>query len=185
MVTSPGDYNLPVYVFEFDGKNILSVPNPPDAPNDSSFYSRLLVLPTGEVLFADSSSDVELYTSSGTYDPRWAPSIEDAPGAVRPGRTYEVFGTQLNGLSQANAYGDDVQNATNYPLVRIVNDATGHVFYARTHDPSTMGVATGDSLVSTHFDVPAGIEAGRSHLYVVANGIPSRPVEVDVDPHCD
>jgi hypothetical protein len=32
------------------------------------------------------------------------------------------------------AYGDDPQAAANYPLVRITNNRTGHVFYSRTHD---------------------------------------------------
>jgi hypothetical protein len=31
-------------------------------------------------------------------------------------------------------YGDDPQAAANYPLVRITNNRTGHVFYSRTHD---------------------------------------------------
>ena len=77
-------------------------------------------------------------------------------------------------------YNDDFQDATNYPLVRIVNLATKHVFYCRTHDHSTMAVATGSEPASTHFDVPAQIETGRSRLYVVANGIPSAPVAVTV-----
>jgi hypothetical protein len=86
----------------------------------------------------------------------------------------------FNGLTQGAAYGDDFQDATNYPLVRIVNNATAHVFYCRTHNHSTMGVATGSTHVSTWFDVPADIEPGVSQLYVVANGIPSAPVTVTV-----
>jgi hypothetical protein len=39
------------------------------------------------------------------------------------------------GLSQAAAFGDEYQTATNYPLVRITNPATGHVFYAKTQRP--------------------------------------------------
>jgi hypothetical protein len=70
-------------------------------------------------------------------------------------------------------YGDDYQSATNYPLVRITNNSTGHVFYCRTHGHSTMGVATGSKIVSTLFDVPATIELGASTIQVVANGIPS------------
>jgi hypothetical protein len=35
-------------------------------------------------------------------------------------------------------------------------------------------------LVYTHFDVPAGQEMGPSELVVVANGIPSEPVDVYV-----
>jgi hypothetical protein len=83
-------------------------------------------------------------------------------------------------LSQAAAFGDEVETATNYPLVRIINSSTGHVFYARTHGHSTMGVATGAATVSTHFDVPTGMETGASTLEVVANGIPSAAVSVTV-----
>jgi hypothetical protein len=69
---------------------------------------------------------------------------------------------------------------SSYPLVRITNNATKHVFYARTHGHSTMGVATGKKKVSTHFDVPSGMETGASRLVVVANGIASKAVAVTV-----
>ncbi len=78
------------------------------------------------------------------------------------------------------SFGDEFQNATNYPLVRITNNASGHVFYARTHGHSSMGVATGSLVVSTHFDVPASMDKGPSTLQVVANGIASKPVNVMV-----
>jgi hypothetical protein len=74
-----------------------------------------------------------------------------------------------------------MQTATNYPLVRIANNKTGHVFYARTHDHSSMGVATGSTTVSTNFDVPTTMETGASSLVVVANGIPSQAVNVTVN----
>jgi hypothetical protein len=64
-------------------------------------------------------------------------------------------------------------------LVRITNRATGHVFYSRTHDHSSMAVGFG-GLASTHFDVPANQELGISDLVVVTNGIPSQPVTVIV-----
>jgi len=38
-------------------------------------------------------------------------------------------------------FGDEGQSATNYPLVRITNLRTHHVFYSRTHDHSSMAVA--------------------------------------------
>jgi hypothetical protein len=91
-----------------------------------------------------------------------------------------VKGTQLNGLSQGAAYGDDSQAATNYPLVRITNDATGHVFYCLTDKPTSMGVATGSLIVTADFAVPAGIELGASQLEVVTNGIASTPVAVTI-----
>jgi hypothetical protein len=43
-----------------------------------------------------------------------------------------------------------------------------------------MAVAFG-GIVSTQFDVPAGQESGASSLVVVANGIPSAPVDVTVE----
>jgi ABC-type antimicrobial peptide transport system permease subunit len=41
-------------------------------------------------------------------------------------------------------------------------------------------LGAGSTRVSTRFDVPADIEPGVSQLYVVANGIPSAPVNVTV-----
>jgi hypothetical protein len=95
------------------------------------------------------------------------------------GMSYTLIGTQLNGVSQAAAYAEGYQSATNYPLVRIVIAKTKHVFYARTFGHSGMGVAHG-AASSTHFTVPAGIEAGPATLFAVANGIASNPISVTV-----
>jgi hypothetical protein len=141
-----------------------------------STYGCLLVLPTGQILVGGS----EVYNAAGTYEAGWAPTIMAAPTNVTRGSTYKISGTQFNGLSQANAFGDEYETATNYPLVRIANNSTGHVFYARTHDHSTMGVATGSKIVSTYVDIPATMETGASTAVVVANGIPSAPVAITV-----
>ncbi len=140
-------------------------------------FGSLFVLPTGEVIVGGS----QLYTSTGTYEQAWAPTIKTVPSSVKLGSTYKITGTQFNGLSQAAAFGDEYQTATNYPMVRITNITTGHVFYAKTHGHSTMAVATGSKIVSTSFDVPSGAETGASTLEVVANGIPSGPVNITVD----
>lgn len=188
-VASPVDANYPTYggwippavFFEFDGTSLTQVAAPPRAPLDASYYWYLLPLPTGQILGTDSSSDVEIYTPAGTPKPAWAPAITSSPSEIEAGgANYQLTGTQFNGLSQASTYGDDYQAATNYPLVRITNNATGHVFYARTHSFSTMAVATGSTPVSAQFDVPAFIELGPSTITVVANGIPSQPVNVFV-----
>jgi hypothetical protein len=139
----------------------------------------MLVLPTGQIFFTDGSADVEIYTSNGSPNRAWAPKIHSAPTTVSPGGSYVVSGDHFNGFSQGAAYGDDAQSATNYPLVRITNLATGHVFYSRTHDHTSMSVAYG-GIVSTHFDVSDNQELGTSSLVVVANGIPSAPVFIDV-----
>jgi len=54
------------------------------------------------------------------------------------------------------------------------------VFYARTHDHSTMGVQTGSTTVYTFFDVPATIDKGAGTIQVIANGIASLPVAISV-----
>ena len=140
-------------------------------------FGSLIVMPTGEVLVGGSTA----YTSTGTYKSSWAPKITSFPATVTRGSTYKISGQQFNGLSQAAAFGDEFGTATNYPLVRITNQASHHVFYAKTHDHSTMGVATGKTIVSTNFDVPAGMETGSSSLVVVANGIPSKAVSITVE----
>ena len=154
--------------YEWDGVNFNpTLPTP----------GCLMVLPTGQVLVEGS----EVYNPTGTYEAAWAPTVTSVSSSVTRGSTYVISGTQFNGLSQAAAFGDEYQTATNYPLVRITNNGTGHVFYARTHNHSTMGVATGSTIVSTSFDVPSTMETGASSLEVVANGIPSAPVSITVN----
>src|SRR5205823_6160196 len=179
--SSPSRFYPPAgQFFEWNGSSLTLTNSPLSAVEDASFVGHLLVLPSGQILFTDFTNNVEVFTPAGTYDPAWAPTITSVVGNIKRGRTYKIYGTQFNGFSQANAYGDDFQDATNYPLVRIVNSATGHVFYCRTHNPSTMAIATGSKKVSTNFDVPANAEIGASQLFVVANGIPSSPYLVQV-----
>lgn len=180
-VASPGLYNAPSTFFIYNGKKLKQITGPPNAPNDSSFQFRTLVLPTGQVLVTDFSNDVEMYTSTRHAKKKWAPQITSVPTNVTHGQSYTVSGTQFNGFTQANFYGDDDQQATNFPLVRITNNTTGHVFYARTHGFTFMGVAAPSQSVSATFDVPSGIETGASTLEVVTNGIASKPVSITVN----
>jgi len=179
---SPGFGNSPMSFYEFDGAKMNPVPNTPNAPSDTSFVTTMLVLPTGQVMVTDFSNDVEIYTPAGAANKKWQPTIVSVGQNLIPGSKNNILrGTQLNGLSQCNAYGDDVQAATNYPIVRITNNATGHVFYCRTHDHSTMAVATGATIVSTQFDVPIATETGNSTVEVVANGISSNAFQIAVN----
>jgi hypothetical protein len=182
--TSPRIYKTPLTFYEFDGTKFSKVPNPKQSGKPpTSYQGRFLVLPTGQILYtlADGvTKDAEIYTAKGTFQSSWAPTITTALSSVTRGETYKISGTQFNGLTHGAAYGDDAQMNSNYPLVRITNDSTKHVFYARTHNHSTMGVATGKKIASTNFDVPSSMETGASSLVVVANGIPSAPVNVTV-----
>ena len=119
---------------------------------------------------------------NGGPNPAWAPTITSYPLTVSPGTTnYVVSGTQFNGVSASGYYGDDEQNASNYPVINFTNNTTGHVQFGRTHDHSTMGVQTGAATVSTYVDTPANLECGSATMVVIANGISSSPVPVTVD----
>src|SRR5579863_7020226 len=173
-------YGTGVKYYEFNGKTLTSVPGPPNAPTDKTYYGRMLDLPSGHVLFTDGSNDVEIYTPAGSANSAWEPKITSVPSTITRNDSYTIKGTQFNGLSQGAAYGDDAQMATNYPLVRVTNNKTGHVFYARTDNFSSMGVATGSAIVSCTFVVPTSAETGASKLVVVANGISSPSVNVTI-----
>jgi hypothetical protein len=184
MMASPSYGNPPSFFFEWDGRHLSQVPGPPNAPTDGSYYGNMLVLPSGQILLTDFSGDIELYNPTISEEDRQlqrriAPVVIHAPRVLARGGSYRIEGIGFNGVSQGAAYGDDAQAATNFPLVRIRNLETSHVLYSRTHDHSSMAVAS-DALVSTHFDVPAAQEQGLSLLEVVANGVASQPVLVFV-----
>jgi hypothetical protein len=179
LMASPGFGEGPSVFFEWDGRSLTRIPGTPRANIEPSYYGNMLVLPTGQILLTDFSNDVEIYTPSPGYDHTWAPVIRRGNELLRRGSTNRISGRLFNGMSQAVGYGDDVQGATNYPLVRIKMKRTAHIFYCRTHDHSSMAVASHDD-VSTYFDVPSTIETGQGKLEVVANGIPSAAKEVIV-----
>jgi hypothetical protein len=171
----------PTYFFEYNPTaNTLSPAPTPANAGGNVYDGRLLLLPSGQVLFAAATADIEVYTPTGGPKKAWRPQITAHPHKLRAGQSYSLHGRRLNGLSQAVSYGDDAQMATNYPLVKLVNEATGHVQYCPTYDHSTMAVATRNKIVSTNFMVPFDAELGDADLCVVANGITSACVDVEV-----
>jgi hypothetical protein len=180
--TPPCKYPAPTTFFEYNpSTNKAPVVSGPSGANVPVFQTRFLLLPTGEVLYSNNSSTISMYKPDGSPKAAWKPTISSAPTDLVHGHTYLLSGTQFNGLSQACSYGDDAQMATNYPLVRITNTATGKVRYLPTSHHSTMGVATGGATVTTNVTVPNDVPTGQYSLVVVANGIASDPVTVNVD----
>ena len=53
---SPGVYNNGAKFFEWDGAAFHSVPAVPNAPIESSYAGNMVILPTGQILFTDSSA---------------------------------------------------------------------------------------------------------------------------------
>ncbi len=182
-------------VYQTTGPGLCWITNAPGSLNPSNgAVVKMLLLPTGQVLLTENSPNISrgnplfyIYTpGSSAFQQGWAPTvfkINNGNPLEQGGTNYLVSGSQFNGLSQANMYGDDFQNATNYPLVQIT-DSTGAVYYARTHGHSTMGVATGTTPTFTHFDVPCQVATGTGELVVIANGIPSASNSVQITAGC-
>ena len=172
--------------FEYDpaAGTLTKLPaQPPNtATSQDTWTARFLVLPTGQIMLSTQQAQVYIYTpdpAEGSYQAAWQPSITSFPSTLIVGHSYLLTGQGLNGLSQANSYGDDAQMATNYPIVQITDTVTHAVRYLKTQDFSTLGVVTsGDQTCSV--TVPTGTPAGSYSLVVIANGIPSAPQAVEI-----
>jgi hypothetical protein len=178
-------YSAPTTFFEFDpslpsSAALIKLSVQPGNNDGPPYVGRLLLLPSSEVMFVNGTTDVWFYQPAGAPNPNWAPSISQVPNALTQGGSYALKGTQLNGLSQACAYGDDAALATNFPMVYLRSPSSGQLTYCRTWGHSTMAVATGTRPVSTHFTVPENVTPGNYRLAVVANGIASKETSVSV-----
>ena len=80
-----------------------------------------MILPTGQIMFTDfGNSPVSVYNPAPGVVAAAKPTILAASTSLKIGSVNNIlYGKQLNGLSQNNAYGDDYQGDTNYPLVRL------------------------------------------------------------------
>jgi len=183
---SPGAFNTPSHFWEFKisakghaTATQVNDPNGADASNSSE--GNLLVLPTGQVLWDNSQvtpNEVALYKPKGKPDSAWLPVVQNVASTLAVGSTGNaISGTNFNGFDLGGAYGDDAQAATNFPLVRITNNGTGDVCFARSYNFSTMGVWT-KGTTNAEFDIPGSCETGASMLQVIVNGIASAGVSV-------
>jgi hypothetical protein len=173
-----------VYVYD-PATNATPTALAPQPPNNGvdTWQARLLLLPNGKVLFSTQQSSLAILTvdpATAAPTAAWKPTITSAPSTMVAGHTYVISGTQINGLSQAVSYGDDAPAATNYPIVRLTKTGGNAVHYLRTFDFSTLGVATGTAVHSTSVQVPDKVPPGQYKLVVIANGIASDPVDVQV-----
>ena len=187
--TDNQDIMGPAKYFEYDWMSNTWMPVIDDlmaSPASSlSTYMKLLPLPNGQIMVINmganpGSGGIAFYTSKGVPNSSWAPVVDKiSDTALRPGKSYTVSGKQLSGLTQGAQFGDEFESSTNYPLVRIVNTASHHVFYATTSGFSNTSIAP--MVPSTfNFTIGANIENGLSKMYVIANGIASKPIVVTI-----
>ena len=177
-----GVFSNPTQVFDFNPTtNTISPVSPlipdPNLSNTPAFVDRMVVLPTGQVLFNDGSRQLYIYTADGLPDPALRPSINSI--LYNGAGVFTLVGRQLNGQSSGSSYGDDVESDENFPIIRLRN-AVGQVFYARTRGWSSTGVATGAAPESVEFTLPSGMVPGNYSLVDVGAGISSFPVFINI-----
>jgi hypothetical protein len=178
--TSKGIFGTGVKMYEYDGTTFNLTATPKNATSDSSYVGDMVVLPTGQVLYTDFTSTVQIYTPAGTACTGCAPTIGFVKATLTaPSTNNRITGTQFTGMSQGGVYGDDNQSNTNFPEVRIT-DSAGVVTYCKTHN-WVPGVQTGTAVVATEFDIPSTVASGAATLQVVTNGIASKAKNITIN----
>jgi hypothetical protein len=173
-----GVFSSPTELFDFDPQEGTISPvspplNDPNLPTFPAFVTRMLVLPNGQVLFNDGLGNrLYAYTSRGSTNPAYLPVIENVERGENG--VFTLTGRQLNGPSDASAYGDDSQSNENFPIVRL-QDSNGLVFYCRSRDWTSTNVG-GIPHESVKFTLNPAVTPGLYQLIVSAGGISSSPV---------
>jgi ELWxxDGT repeat protein len=175
-------FNGPTKMFDFDYRTDLLTDITPGGAvgaqlGGPAYVGRMLILPNGHMMMNTGSSVLWEYTPEGVPDPSWAPTITNiTQTATLPQPVFTLSGTQLTGISEGAIYGDDAGMSTNYPIVRLRNEA-GVVKYARTTG-WTPGLGTGALVTSVQFTMPSGFAVDAAYkLSVIANGIASQEVD--------
>ena len=178
-----GTFSLPTELFEFDPvmntiHQITAALPDANLPFEGSYPTRMLILPTGQLLFSDSSSQLWVYTSEDAPNPFLRPFITNVNNLG--GGKFRLSGLQLDGQSSGAAYGDDDQMDSNYPIIRMV-DSHGNVLYARTSNWSKIAVGE-DGIETVDFTPNPEVTTGNYWLIVSGAGISSFPFPIEIKP---
>jgi hypothetical protein len=176
-----GTFSNPTELFEFDPlrnsiHQITSALPDTNLPFEGSYPTRMLILPTGQLLFSDSSSQLWVYTSEEAASPFLRPFITDVNYLGND--KFRLSGLQLDGQSSGAAYGDDDQMDSNYPIIRML-DSHGNVLYARTSNWSKIAVGE-DGIETVDFTPNPEVTPGNYSLIVSGAGISSFPFPMEI-----
>ncbi len=177
-------FSSPAQLFDFDptpGKMTpIRAPSGSFLPFEPAYVTRMLVLPTGELLLSDSSNQLYVYTPDGSTGAQLRPIVR---GVEYNGRgVFTLSGNRLNGQSAGAAYGDDDEMNENFPIVRLEDPQTGNAYYCRTTDWSSVTV-DGQTHETVNFTLNSAVKSGNYGLYVIGAGIASSryPIQITND----
>jgi len=174
------EFAMPTYFYEFDyltgTYTQINAPAGGISVDAWSQQCNMLDLPDGSVLFGlnqDATSDqYYIYTPDGTPLAAGKPVIADVTPLTCT--TYRITGTGFNGISEGSAFGDENENDSNYPIIRLT--LGGKVYYASSYNWNSTGVQRGNAPDTAYFSLSNTIPNGVYSLFVVANGIASDSV---------
>jgi hypothetical protein len=180
-ITWGGTFSPPAQLFDFNPTTNTISPVSPAIPDTNlnfmgAYPTRMLTLPTGQVLFSDDSAQLWVYTADGVPNPALRPVINGV--TYTGGGNFTLTGKQLTGQSAGAAYGDDDQMDTNFPVIRMAN-ATG-LYYARTTNWSSTSVDGGTTPETVNFTLNPSVTPGNYSLVVTGAGISSFPIFINI-----
>ncbi|HJV72558.1 hypothetical protein [Ideonella sp.] len=170
-----GLFQGPTQLFDYDpglGKIKPIVPDFPVTIGDPAFVTRMLMLPTGQLMFTYGTTDVWIYTPDGKAPKKSRPLPEalhyDGSGV------FTLTGRRMNGISAGSSYGDDAESDENYPIVSLT-DGGGTVRYGRTYDWDNTQVQQ-KKPSTVKLTLKSGTPAGTHILTVSGAGVRSDDV---------
>lgn len=169
-------FSGPTQLFEYNpARNTIRPLSPtvPVALDGPAFVHRMLVLPTGQVLFTQGGKDVWIYSADGAPPDKARPTVETVHYDGK-GR-FTLSGRQLTGVNAGSTYGDDAESDENYPIVRFGQPGASPVWYGRTFNWKSTDVQL-RKITSTRFTLKTGTPSGLVSLVVSAAGVESLPV---------
>ena len=169
-----------IYDPELNAVSQLSTPFDSHLNTIPSYETRLLVLPTGQILYGDMrSTEMWLFTGDGTAPSGLRPKVDDVVLGPEGSNSFTVIGRALNGASAGSSYGDDVESDENFPIVYLTTK-DGAVFYATTSYWSNTDIGK-QGAQTVDFTLP-DLPTERYRLFVSGAGIRSRSFCISLKP---
>lgn len=168
----------PTRLFEYDyvTDHLTEVTGLPGMSTIPPFTGRMLNLPNGQILFT-MGDDIHIASPSGAQLTALAPTVVRYDLKTVSPVTFNLIGTQMNGHSEGSSYGSGAEMATNFPIIRLRDPATGLVKYvtAKNWTPGLARSSTEEMTVE--FDLPAAFSIdGIYQISIITNGITSAEV---------
>ena len=125
--TSADHFPTPTTFYEYDyttnAFTLVAAPTGSTSEPALALRGTMLVLPDGTVLYSNFGSQIYSYQPDGTLSRCRQACYKVSSITQNTDGSFHLVGTQLNGISEGSAYGDDNQKRDHYlpPIVRLTS----------------------------------------------------------------